>query len=399
MSSALDIPVPEAEKLDDDLMKVRRNGIIAVRRLELPALTLAARAAGRVEPHEPVGSYVIERLLRDAVARIGGDDGELAATLFGLSPETRGGRPPALRRMAAEDAGVKVDHFRHAYEPRLRVALADQVLSEIHDCRLRLARLRLDVRTPVHSRLAVEWLARFEAMYRIWSPLTGVGNDLTAYRSTLLEEGRPWDAATGPYAGDGTGYSQEAQAAGYVTFALAYFAQFLVELRDFEVRYGGLWLLPEAQAEIDLREAVQRAVLGSPNNERDNSFLRSTLTAVPGQELHGFLTALASTEIGRGTHAEWQDWAGSCECRWELGSRVGRGYFPTHLSHPGISDQCDMHILIAACNDYCLVLDDAWDAIADWYHDVPKPARADRTAEEIVAAREDPLFKHLRKPG
>ena len=57
-----------------------------------------------------------------------------------------------------------------------------------------------------------------------------------------------------------------------------------------------------------------------------------------------------------------------------------------------------MHILIAACNDYCLVLDDAWDAIADWYHDVPKPARADRTAEEIVAAREHPLFKHLRKP-
>lgn len=77
---------------------------------------------------------------------------------------------------------------------------------------------------------------------------------------------------------------------------------------------------------------------------------------------------------------------------------MGRNYFPTHLSHPGILDECDMHILIAACNDYCLVLDDAWDAIADWYHDVPKPARADRTAEEIVAAREHPLFKHLRKP-
>jgi len=58
-----------------------------------------------------------------------------------------------------------------------------------------------------------------------------------------------------------------------------------------------------------------------------------------------------------------------------------------------------MHILIAACNDYCLVLDDAWDAIADWYHDVPKPVRADSTAEVITAAREDPLFKHLREPG
>ncbi len=96
--------------------------------------------------------------------------------------------------MAAEDACVSVEHFRHAHEPRLREALTDRVLSEIHDYRLRLARLRLDVRTPTHSRLAVEWLARFEAMYQIWTPLTGLGNDLTAYRSTLLEEGRPWDS-------------------------------------------------------------------------------------------------------------------------------------------------------------------------------------------------------------
>jgi len=154
----------------------------------------------------------------------------------------------------------------------------------------------LDVRTPVHSRLAVEWLARFEAMYRIWTPLTGVGNDLTAYRSTLLEEDRPWDHATGPYVGDGTGTSQEAQAAGYVTFALAHFAQFLVELRDLETRFGGVWLLPEAQAETDLREAVHRAMLASPNNERDDSFLRSTLVGVPGREMHGFLQALAGTK-------------------------------------------------------------------------------------------------------
>jgi hypothetical protein len=399
MGIALDMAVPTAEDLEHELAAMRLKGIAAVRRLELPALTLAARAAGRVEPHEPVGTYVIERMLRDVVVRIGGDYGEFAATLFGLTPETRGGRPSELRKMAAEDAHVSVEHFRHTYEPRLRAALADQVLAEIHDYRLRLARLRLDVRTPVHSRLAVEWLARFEAMYRIWTPLTGVGNDLTAYRSTLLEEDRPWDHATGPYVGDGTGTSQEAQAAGYVTFALAHFAQFLVELRDLETRFGGVWLLPEAQAETDLREAVHRAMLASPNNERDDSFLRSTLVGVPGREMHGFLQALAGTKAGRDTHGEWQAWAGTCQCSWELGSRGGRGFFPTHLSHSGISDQCDMHILIAVCNDYCLVLDDAWDAIADWYHDVPKPARADSTAEEITAAREDPLFKHLREPG
>jgi hypothetical protein len=112
--------------------------------------------------------------------------------------------------------------------------------------------------------------------------------------------------------------------------------------------------------------------------------------------MHGFLGALAGTEIGRETHSDWQDWASTCRCRWELGSRVGREYFPTHLTHPGISEQCDVHRLIAACDHYCLVLDDAWDAIADWYHDVPKPTRTYRTAEEIYMAREDPIFKHLR---
>ncbi|MCL5734743.1 MAG: hypothetical protein M1274_04000 [Actinobacteria bacterium] len=392
MTNLLDIPVPTPEELDAELAAVRRVGITEMRRLKLPALTTAARAAGRVEPRERVGAYVIERMLRDTVVGIGGRDGELAAKLFGLTEETRGGRPPALRKMAAEDAFVTVEHFRHAYEPRLRAALADRVLAEIHDYRLRLARLRLDLRIPIHSRLAVEWLARFEAMYRIWTPLTGVGNELTAYRSTMLEVGRPWDQVTRE---DGSPYSQELQAAGCVTSALAHFARFLIELRDFEVRFGGLWLLPEPQAETELRDAVHRVVLASPNIDRDDSFLRLTLSEVPDRELHPFLRALAATDIGQGIHADWQDWASTCECTWEPGSRAGREYFPTHLGHPGISEQCDMHILIAACNDYCLILDDAWDAIADWYHDVPKPARTDRTAEEIYAARQDPVFKHL----
>ncbi len=397
MANALDIPVPTPDELDGELARVRRIGITEMRRLDLPALTIAARAAGRVEPHDPVGTYVIEQMLRDVVVSIGGSDGDLAAKLFGLTEETRAGRPPALRQMAAEDAHVSVAHFRHVYEPRLRAALADRVLAEVHEYRLRLARLRLDVRIPVHSRLAVEWLARFEAMYSIWTPLSGVGNDLTAYRSTLLEEDRPWDLATRSDVVGDSDTTQEIQAAGYVTDALAHFASFLAELRDFQVRFGGLWLLPEPQAETDLRDAVYRAVISSPNNERDDSFLRTVMSEVPGRELHLFLRSLASTDIGQDMHAEWQDWADTCQCSWELGSRTGRNYFPTHLTHPGISDHCDVHKLIAACNDYCLILDDAWDAIADWYHDVPKPTRNHVTAEEIYEARENPLPPHLLK--
>ncbi len=392
--NALDIPVPTPEELERELAEIRHAGIACTRRLELPALTTAARAAGRVEPHETVGHYVIERMLRDAVLGIGDPDGELAAELFGLTTETRGGNPANLRKLAAEDAHVSVDHFRHTYEPRLRALLADQVLAEVHNYRLHLARLRLDLRIPVHSRLAVEWLTRFEAMYRIWTPLTGVGNELTGYRSTLLEKDRPWDSVL-DY--DGLPYSQEKQATGYVTDALAFYATFLAELRDFEIRFGGLWLLPDSQAETELADAANRVVLSSPTNPREDSFLRSVISEVPGHELYAFLFALADTETGCDIHAKWQGWAATCECTWDVGSRMGREMFPTHLTCPGVSEQCDMHILIAACNDYCMILDDAWDAIADWYRDVPKPTRIDKTPEQIYIARENPVFKYIPK--
>ena len=75
--------------------------------------------------------------------------------------------------------------------------LVQLMLGEVHRHRLRTAQLRRDVRTPVGSRLAVEWLHRFEAMHQIWAPVTGLGNNLTAYRSTLLEEDRPWDPSSG----------------------------------------------------------------------------------------------------------------------------------------------------------------------------------------------------------
>ncbi len=208
---------------------------------------------------------------------------------------------------------------------------------------------------------------------------------MATVRTTLLEPDRPWDDAVDPNHLD-EGYSQERQAAGYVTFAFFYYTLALLALRQFEVGFGGLWLLPDAQAETDLRDAIYRIVLASPHNERDDSYMRMLLGEVPGQELHGFLSRVAADSIAKETHDEWQAWAGTCTCSWTLGKRHGREAFPSHRNHPGISERCDVHVLIAACGDFCLILDDGWDQVADWYREVPLPGRRDVTGEEVYVA-------------
>ena len=397
----LDIVPPTQNEVFDDLKALRKAGLMKLTERRFDALEQAARAAGRIEENELAGPYVVESMLRDAVVKIGSDLGEAAAMSFGLQEGGRSDKPPQLRLMAAEVMNVSKEHFRHHYEPLICRQTAYLILAEVHDYRLKLARLQRDVRTPIGSRLAVEWLSRFEAMYAIWTPLTGVGGDLTGFRSTLLETDRPWDRDSDPNAHDSDnpdddGYTQEIQAAGYVTDALYHFAVFLAALQDFEIRFGGLWLLPESQAETDISKAVHRAVLASPNNERDDSYLRRLLVKAPRRELHEFLSLMKDDKIGMAIHDEWQEWANTCKCESGHGARQGRELFPTPINNAGISDQCDMHMLISACNDFCLILDDGWDQIADWYHDAPKPIRHDQTAEEIYAQRENPLPAHLR---
>lgn len=390
------VALPDEQDLKDDLKTLRRRGITKLGGLDVPALRRVVRAADRVGDQEQVSAYAMEHMLRDAVAQLGGDHGEAAALLFGLTEGARSDRPSELRLQAARLLAVSAEHFRHKHEPDLIGQVAHMLLGEAHRHQLRLQRLRQDVRTPVGSRLAVEWLSRFESMYRIWTPVYALGADLTAYRGTLLDESRPWDGhldADHPE----ERYSQEHQAAGYVATALYWYTAVLAARRRFEVRFGGLWLLPEAQAEADLADALYRVVLSSPTGPRDNSYLRMLLGRVPDAELHGFLTRVAEDEVAGTVLEEWQQWAASCDCRWAQGERHGREVFPTHRNHPGISPQCDVHMLVTACNDFCLTLDDGWDGIADWYRDVPWPQRRHLTAEEIHAQRGSPLPRYLAR--
>jgi hypothetical protein len=187
------VPLPEETKLIADLKELRQRGIARLGDLPVPALRQVVRAAGRDDPDQPVRAYMVERMLREAVAWLGERPREAAAVLFGLSPGRRGDPPSELRKAAAETVNVSLEHFRHKPEREIIGQIGQVLLGEAHDHQLRLSRLRDDVRTPVGSRLAVEWLGRFDAMYRIWTPVHGIGADLTAFRSTLLDEDRPWD--------------------------------------------------------------------------------------------------------------------------------------------------------------------------------------------------------------
>ena len=67
---------PDYDALVDELKSVRKAGIVKLRGLELPALSRATISSGLAEPGSPVDAPVIERLLVEALERLGG--GELA---------------------------------------------------------------------------------------------------------------------------------------------------------------------------------------------------------------------------------------------------------------------------------------------------------------------------------
>jgi hypothetical protein len=188
-------------------------------------------------------------------------------------------------------------------------------------------------------------------------------------------------------------YSQEYQAEGYIRFALYRFATFLSEMHRFQVKRGGFWMLSDAETETKASDAIYRIGWFTPNNERDDSWLRVSMQQSQG-ELHTFQHILMTTGIGQATHAEWQEWASKCLCVWPVDDRTSETdehggtndegsvkdgdandpHFPTSKSHTGISEDCHLHQLVSACQDYIELIDEDWLKIADWYRidEVPR---------------------------
>ena len=272
-----------------------------------------------------------------------------------------------MREDAAAIWGVTPERFRRDPQSQVLSTVADKILERCFAHRARLVRLAMEQRRPTESRLVVKWLERFEAYFRLWSPIYALGADLTAYRSTLLEPDRPWDSERGTSGADDPGYSQEFQAAGYGTNALYRLACVTAEEKRFIAAYGGLWLLSSPEAEVEARDALAAVTRWVPTNERDHSWLRIAINDA-AVEMHTFLARVCADPIGVDLHDEWQQWLGGCQCTWSEASLDPTvEYFATTRYNGGIDAVCPVHLTIEACNRYCTVIEHEWLAIADWY--------------------------------
>ena len=372
--------LPSHEALLKDLGALRDHGVHGLRERTLPVLDQVVALTGT----EGNRSSAIEAVLRAGIERLGGGPwSDAAAALLGLAQGMRGLGITERRAEAAAALSKAPLTFKRTREQPLLEDLADKLLEVSAAGEMREVHAQMSRRAPAESRLAVQWVERFEAYNRIWTPVYALGADLTAYRATLLEVNRPYDRAPGSDGPDDPGYTQEGQAEGYARFALFRFAQYLWELRQFMTRYGGMWLFSDGETETAVSDAVYRIAWHvTPFNERDESWLRSAMQDSRGQELHNFMQQLAST-IGRATWEEWLEWVQTCQCRWEASDREPDNsgdknspsetsddppYFPSAQTEDGIDHGCQVHQVVEACAIYLDLIDRNWRQIADWYH-------------------------------
>lgn len=349
--------VPDFQTVFDELRKVRDVGLIGLRRLRPRALTEVARRAGLVATvdAEPAA---IEDLLRRAVQIFGGGTAqEIAEYTFGLTADYRM-RPAGDRRQrAAQLYGVKPDSFRKEPERLVIEQMAEGVMAVAREAALRQTRIAMEQRHPADSRLAVQWVERFEAYYRIWTPVSGLANDLKAAVDFYRDEPAhhlPWDPDS-EEAFDPVDYAET-----YMTFALCHYASFQLELSRFISRHGGLWLLSDADAEQQVASAVYRIQWHNGLIQDDDAWLRRHLADSRHEERDHFIHLLATTSMGTRIHQKWQATGRDCECE-----DIENGDGP----------ECQLHGMIRACKDYMDLIDNDWMKIADWYRPGSQPRR------------------------
>lgn len=361
---------PDYESVVQELRLIRERGLVDLRRLKPPTLTEVARLAGLVTSDDAIPA-AIEDVLRQAADIFGGGpDQDVAEYTFGLAPGWRLRPASARRAQAALTQGMaRKEPERHIIEQ-----MAEGVLGVAREAALRQTRLDIENRRhPADSRLAVQWVERFEAYYRIWTPVSGLEADLRAAIQLSREEPAdhvPWDPNSAE------AFDPDEYVNMYLTNALCHYTRFRLELRRFEGRHGGLWLLSDADVEQQVADAIYR--IGWHNNilEEDDAWLRRHLGDARHEEDDHFVHLLASTTTGTMIHRKWQAYGRTCTCQ--------------DLEH-GDGPQCQVHMTIAACDDYMRLIDEDWMRIADWYRPGSTPRRGVEARElydaHVKAAR------------
>jgi hypothetical protein len=262
------------------------------------------------------------------------------------------------------------------------------ILAIARETDLRRTRLALETRRhPADSRLAVHWVERFEAYYRVWTPAWALAGDLLAAITTYREPPAPfppWDpdgretaSHENPPDQDGNRYHPADQADGYARFALYRYATYQLELKRFMTRHGGLWLLSDPDTETKATDAIYRIGWHNPLNEEDDAWLRRNLADTRHEEQDHFNQILRRT-TGESVLNDWQEYVASCQCEVDQTGEL----LPTEpATNDDTEPACQVHATIAACKNYCELIDADWVKIADWYRPGSQPAGGVRQGE------------------
>jgi hypothetical protein len=282
---------------------------------------------------------------------------ETAEYSLGLYPGTALWKNSDRRRAAAEQFGTGVDNFRKNYENSVLSQIAEAILVLCQEGRLRAANVEMQhQRHPADSRLAVQWIERFEAYYRIWTPAFALAADLEAAVDTYLEE--PTEHP--PWAPDSDiPYDRDAQARGYGRSALYRLTEFWLEMRRFMHRHGGMWLFSDPQVEDDVADATYRIGWHNSLSDRDESFLRRHLADSRHEEPAQFWDIIQAFSQGNDIDKNWQQMILEAALCTTEEQKAGSQAWLT----------------IQACKDYCDLIDQDWVRIADWYRPGHAPKR------------------------
>lgn len=328
---------------------MREKNLGALRQLKLPALYQAAAVAGLMTTEKGPEPAAIEDLIRRAVDRFdGGDYQEAAQYTFGLIGGTKFQPAVERRRQAASAVGRVPDTFRKSYEKTVIDQTAEGVLALARDAAMRRANVEMQKRHPADSRLAVAWVERFEAYFRIWTPVYALAADLEAALAMYKEEPAdhlPWDPNSDQP------FDPMHEAWGYARSALYRYTQFLLEIKRFMSRHGGMWLFSESKRENEISDTIYRINWHNPINEENDSWLRRALATTQLEEAHPFYGQLKASTQGEMIHGIWQ--------------RFVRDGHDAEVAGDATASQ--VHSTIAACKEYVAALDEEWLLIADWY--------------------------------
>lgn len=333
----MDMSAPPApEELAAELAGTLRQGVttrtLAACHTVLSLPIVRAKSASESTGDLATAAY---GLLRELVITVDGRRGGPVATLLGLATGTRGAPLKDRRRQTAELLFISPAHLRTSdREATLIESLADELYAADSAYRLRHRHRKEPERPPERSGLGVDWLAQHRTYRRIWTPLSGVRNDLYVLRRYLTaeEEDRP-------------------AIADRLCSMTWHWARFLTALAQFVQEQGGLWLLADTDSEIAAADAMYKVQFYVPLGETDNSWLRTILADTPHDELDGFGDRLiAAGGRRRELMAAWVTWAGQCQ---EDGSSR--------------ECACSLHAWVQAADQFIRLIDEDWYRIADYY--------------------------------